>query len=306
MSMPSPKTLFISYSHKDKKLKDEFLPHLSSLKREGLISAWHDREIPVGGHLDETIQGELASSDIIMLLISAHFLSSYYCVEKEMKQAFWRARLEDAFVMPVILTLCDWPKFPVNDGYLGDFKALPEDGKAVKNFSDRNNAWLQIIQGLRAIVSEPEKQTSPKVGPDRTVTDIPAGSAKDATAQPSPASNLLSFRTAPSDVESPTINRLLFFNTHNADVTPEAANVVKLAAREILERDCKRVTVSGHCDRNEGSIEISSMRVCNVVQMLESLGVPRDIIEVAWFGDRYANQLGRSVLSRRVVIGLDA
>ena len=115
----------------------------------------------------------------------------------------------------------------------------------MKKFSDRNNAWLQIIQGLRAIVSEPEKQTSPKVGPDRTVTDIPAGSAKDATAQPSPASNLLSFRTAPSDVESPTINRLLFFNTHNADVTPEAANVVKLAAREILERDCKRVTVSG-------------------------------------------------------------
>ena len=66
----------------------------------------------MGGHLDETIQGELASSDIIMLLISAHFLSSYYCVEKEMKQAFWRARLEDAFVMPVILTLCDWPKIP--------------------------------------------------------------------------------------------------------------------------------------------------------------------------------------------------
>lgn len=37
--------VFFSYSRKDEALRDELEVHLSMLKREGAISAWHDRQI---------------------------------------------------------------------------------------------------------------------------------------------------------------------------------------------------------------------------------------------------------------------
>jgi len=43
-----PIELFISYAHKDQRLRDQLETHLSLLKREGLISSWHDRKIGAG------------------------------------------------------------------------------------------------------------------------------------------------------------------------------------------------------------------------------------------------------------------
>lgn len=40
--------VFFSYSHKDEALRDELEVHLAMLKREGVISAWHDRKIFAG------------------------------------------------------------------------------------------------------------------------------------------------------------------------------------------------------------------------------------------------------------------
>src|SRR5689334_13326312 len=80
-------TLFFSYSHKDEELRNELETHLTLLKRQGIISAWHDRRIIAGSDLDKAISSELESSQIILLLVSAHFLASDYCYEKEMTRA---------------------------------------------------------------------------------------------------------------------------------------------------------------------------------------------------------------------------
>jgi len=52
-------TVFISYAHKDERLKERFLVHLSALKREGLIGVWYDRMLQPGDHLDEKIEKNL-------------------------------------------------------------------------------------------------------------------------------------------------------------------------------------------------------------------------------------------------------
>ena len=77
-------TLFFSYSHKDEELRNELETHLALLKRQGVISSWHDRRITAGSDLNQAISSELESSQIILLLVSAHFLASDYCYEKEM------------------------------------------------------------------------------------------------------------------------------------------------------------------------------------------------------------------------------
>ncbi len=43
-----PIEVFFSYSHKDEKLRDDLEKHLSILKRQSVIQAWHDRKITAG------------------------------------------------------------------------------------------------------------------------------------------------------------------------------------------------------------------------------------------------------------------
>jgi hypothetical protein len=107
---------FISYTHADEQLKDQFLLHLAPLKREGLIEIFHDRMLRPGDHLDESIQEELAASDLVILLVSAAFLNSEYCYEEEMKRAFARQREGSARVVAVILRPCQWMNVPVGEG----------------------------------------------------------------------------------------------------------------------------------------------------------------------------------------------
>ncbi len=47
--------VFFSYSHKDEDLRNELETHLAMLRREGKISAWHDRRITAGSEIHDTI-----------------------------------------------------------------------------------------------------------------------------------------------------------------------------------------------------------------------------------------------------------
>ncbi len=47
--------LFLSYSHKDEELRNELETHLALLKRQGVISSWHDRRITAGSDINEAI-----------------------------------------------------------------------------------------------------------------------------------------------------------------------------------------------------------------------------------------------------------
>ena len=83
-------TLFFSYSHADEDLRDNLAEHLSSLKRNKVIDAWHDRKIPAGTKWAKAIDDNLNKADIILLLISSKFLASEYCSDIEVKQAMER------------------------------------------------------------------------------------------------------------------------------------------------------------------------------------------------------------------------
>src|SRR4051794_30257106 len=80
-------TLFLSYSHADEALRDELAKHLSTLRREGLIRTWYDREMLPGSHIDAEISRNLEEADIALMLVSADFLNSDYCSSIELKRA---------------------------------------------------------------------------------------------------------------------------------------------------------------------------------------------------------------------------
>lgn len=146
-------TIFFSYSHKDEALRNELEMHLSMLKHEGLIEAWHDRRIPAGDELDEAIFRNLESADVILLLVSSDFIGSWYCYSKEMQRAMERHDAGEARVIPVILRHCDWGNAP-----FGRLLAAPRDGKPVASWADRDEAMTDVARQVRqALKSTPSK-----------------------------------------------------------------------------------------------------------------------------------------------------
>lgn len=136
--------LFFSYSHKDEELRNELETHLALLKRQGVISSWHDRRITAGSDFGEVISTELESSQIILLLVSAHFLASDYCFEKEMSRALEKHKEGSATVIPVILHPCDWHSAP-----FGNLRATPTDGKPISMHANQHEALAIVARDVR-------------------------------------------------------------------------------------------------------------------------------------------------------------
>jgi hypothetical protein len=137
-------SVFFSYSHKDEDLRNELEIHLAALKRQGVISTWHDCRITAGDEFAGKISENLESADIILLLVSPYFIASDYCYEVEMKRALERHEAGEARVIPVILHPCDWHATP-----FGKLLAVPSDGKPVSKFPNIHDAFLEITKAIR-------------------------------------------------------------------------------------------------------------------------------------------------------------
>jgi hypothetical protein len=59
-------TLFFSYSHIDESLRDQLETHLSGLRRQGMISSWHDRRITAGEDFGAAIDSHINTADVIL------------------------------------------------------------------------------------------------------------------------------------------------------------------------------------------------------------------------------------------------
>lgn len=144
----TPIKVFISYAHRDEDFRLELNDHLSNLQRQGLIAGWHDRQIVPGQEWADQIDQALNEAQIILLLVSARFLASDYCHDKEMGRAIERHNAKEAVVIPIILSACDWQGTPFSK-----LQALPKDAKHIKSWPDRDEAWLDVVRGLRKVIN---------------------------------------------------------------------------------------------------------------------------------------------------------
>jgi hypothetical protein len=149
-------TLFFSYSHRDEILRNELEVHLSMLKKQGVIETWHDRRIVAGEEFDNAISKNLEEADIILLLVSPDFLNSAYCYDIEMQRAMERHERGEARVMPVILRPCDWHHAP-----FGKLLVMPTDGKPVTKFSDKDDAFLEVVTAIRRAADQLGQSSEP-------------------------------------------------------------------------------------------------------------------------------------------------
>jgi TIR domain-containing protein/NACHT domain-containing protein len=154
----APLTLFYSYTREDQALLDRLEKHLRQLQRQELISAWHEREILLGGTWADEIDVHLQTASIILLLVSPDFLASDYCYDAQMQRALERHRSGAARVIPIILRPCDWQHSP-----LKDLQCLPRDGKPVTRWQDQDEVFHVITQDLRRVIEQQQALVRPPV-----------------------------------------------------------------------------------------------------------------------------------------------
>ncbi len=139
--------IFYCYARKDKNLRDKLAGHLASLQRTGQVISWYDREILPGTEWELEIQRHLDTSDIVLLLISSDFVRSDYCYSVEMQQALARHNAGATSVIPIILRPCSWKELP-----MGALQALPEGGKPITRWRNRDEAFLNVVVGIQKVV----------------------------------------------------------------------------------------------------------------------------------------------------------
>lgn len=140
---------FISYAHHDKAALERLHTHLRPLQRDGHIDWWHDNDILAGGELDREISEQLENCELFIALVSPDFLASNYCYEREMRRAVERCEEGTLRIVSIIIEPCYWKSTP-----LAKFKVLPDDGRAVSEWPNPNNAYLNVVEELRRIVED--------------------------------------------------------------------------------------------------------------------------------------------------------
>ena len=143
--------LFYSYSHKDRKHQEKMERTLTLLRdQDGILKDWSDRQILPGQTIPKKIQENIKDTDIFAFLLSPHFIASTEC-RREWLQARQIANERSSIVLvPIILSDCSWKDM---EG-MSQFKALPEDGRPIKKFRDKDTAWQQVYSGLRNLIEQ--------------------------------------------------------------------------------------------------------------------------------------------------------
>src|SRR5205823_10524568 len=107
---------------------------------------------------ESQINEDFNRDHIILLLISADFMDSDFCYSIEMTRAIARHDADQARVLPIILRPTDWKGAP-----FARLKMLPTDGKAVTRWPTHDDAFEDIVQGIRAAIDGLDQRAKPSI-----------------------------------------------------------------------------------------------------------------------------------------------
>ena len=165
------------------------------MKRQNLITAWHDRRIVAGSRFGAAIDTNLDAAEAILILISPDFIASDYCYDREMKRAMQRHERGEAKVIPVVLRPCDWHDLP-----FGKLLAAPKDGKPITTWANTDEALLDVERAIKAALSELRKKSGPDALSKRAQPAAPAWKRR-ASALGGPRSSNLRVKEEFSDLD---------------------------------------------------------------------------------------------------------
>jgi hypothetical protein len=189
MALSEPLEILSIYADKDEKLLDKVLKALKSslapLEQKGLVSFWDKRQIIPGTDKARVFDNHMQSARMVLLLISADFMSSDLIYSKQMKELIAKHFAGKVYVIPVLLRPVSW-----DDSPFGELAPLPDNEEFLSSWSSEDKALLNIAEGV--------KRTA------KNLLDIPEKREKsaDSPLAPAPADEAMDGRNTPMSYQS--------------------------------------------------------------------------------------------------------
>ena len=120
--------------------------HLEPLIRSSGLVFWSVRSIRPGDSRKEQIHHQLETADVLLFLVSANLFADSDA-EYWMECALLRQRNQGVPVIPILLR----PTL-LSGSPLGALMPLPADGRAINQWRSRDQAWVEVVQGLERLI----------------------------------------------------------------------------------------------------------------------------------------------------------
>jgi hypothetical protein len=98
------RTIFISYSHRDRRWADRLLIHLKPIERDTPVDIWDDSRIEPGANWRQVIENALNTATAAIMLVSADFLASDFVMNDEVPTLLRNAENRGTVIMPLIVS----------------------------------------------------------------------------------------------------------------------------------------------------------------------------------------------------------
>ena len=150
MPHPPRNRVFISYSHDDKKWRDDLDTRLKPYLRDGPIISWSDEQINAGSKWFDDIKSALADTKVAVLLVTPNFLASDFIHEHELGPLLKEAEQGGVKILWVPVRASSYQKTALKD-YQAVLK--PDKPLAKMTGAERDQAWITICEEIEHAVT---------------------------------------------------------------------------------------------------------------------------------------------------------
>jgi hypothetical protein len=142
--------IFVSYSHKDKIYLDRLKTHLQVLSYEIDFEIWDDTKINTSDKWKETIERELNSASIAILLVSTDFLASEFIRNNELPQLLKSADDQGTKICSIIVQPCRFSQTKS----IAQFQAAndPSEALSLCTVPRQEQIWLKFISDIQSLL----------------------------------------------------------------------------------------------------------------------------------------------------------
>jgi hypothetical protein len=149
---PTRSKVFISYSHSDVRWLKRLQVHLAPLEREGKIDRWDDTRIRTSQQWRDEIRKAVDATKVAVLLVSADFLASAFIADNELPPLLAAAKIDGAFIMPVIISPCRFAETPT----LSAFQAVNPPSSPLVGMRQHNReaVWVKLTNDIADALSD--------------------------------------------------------------------------------------------------------------------------------------------------------
>jgi tetratricopeptide (TPR) repeat protein len=157
---PNMETVFISYSHKDDKRKDEIMTHLKVLEKQGNLTLWNDEVIQTGADWFHEIKTNLETASVVIMVVTANFLGSDFILNEEVPRILERRGSDGFLIVPLIAEPCPWKAVE----WLKKMQLFPKDGTPLSKLDkpERDEALADLSIKVDKFLAEHD--FGPKTG----------------------------------------------------------------------------------------------------------------------------------------------